>query len=235
MDSLTIYVIDAGNTNIKLGQFINHELKKVHRFSSLEDIHTHLSEGDIVVLANVGNLEIVLMLERLGCSITNLSTKEKLPFTNAYKTPETLGIDRLCNIAAVQFLHPNKNVLVLDAGTCIKSDFIDCKGTYHGGSISPGIAMRYRSLHEYTANLPLLHPTTYSILGSNTDESIHSGVLGSVNAEVLWRIEKFNNRYEDILIYLTGGDAHYFDLGQKNSIFVDENLTLKGIYALYLH
>ena len=95
--------------------------------------------------------------------------------------------------------------------------------------------MRYRSLHEYTANLPLLHPTTYSILGSNTDESIHSGVLGSVNAEVLWRIEKFNNRYEDILIYLTGGDAHYFDLGQKNSIFVDENLTLKGIYALYLH
>lgn len=69
----------------------------------------------------------------------------------------------------------------------------------------------------------------------DTEGSIHSGVMGSVKAEINWRIEEFNNRYEDLIIYLTGGDAHYFDLGQKNDIFVDENLTLKGIYALYLH
>jgi type III pantothenate kinase len=233
MDSPIIYVIDAGNTHIKLAEFIHHELSMVHRFSSLHDLQAQLPVDAKVVLANVGNPEITLGLKELGCRITMLSKNDKLPFINAYLTPDTLGIDRLCNIAAVHHLHPNKNVLVLDAGTCIKSDFIDCKGTYHGGSISPGIRLRYQSLHEHTAALPILHPGAYSSLGSNTEDSIHSGVMGSIKAELLWRIDEFNNRCEDLHIYLTGGDSHYFDLGQKNGIFVDENLTLKGIYALH--
>ena len=235
MDSSMIYVLDAGNTHIKLAQFNNQELSMVHRFSSLQDLEFQLSAEAKVVLANVGNPEIKLILEKLGCKIVNLSTRGKLPFNNAYKTPETLGIDRLSNIAAVHQLHPNRNVLVLDAGTCIKSDFIDSKGTYHGGSISPGIRLRYLSLHEHTAALPLLNPDSFSSLGTSTEASIHSGIMGSINAELLWRINEFNNRCEDLLVYLTGGDSHYFDLGQKNGIFVDENLTLKGIYALYLH
>ena len=112
-----IYVLDAGNTHIKLAQFNNQELAMVHRFSSLQDLEFQLSAEAKVVLANVGNPEITLILEKLGCKIVNLSTRGKLPFNNAYKTPETLGIDRLCNIAAVHQLHPNRNVLVLDAGT----------------------------------------------------------------------------------------------------------------------
>jgi pantothenate kinase type III len=71
-------------------------------------------------------------------------------------------------------------------------------------------------------------------VGSTTEASLHSGVMGSIAAEIKWRIEEYRERYEPLAVYITGGDAHYFDMGQKNSIFVDENLTLKGIYALYL-
>jgi hypothetical protein len=35
------------------------------------------------------------------------------------------------------------------------------------------------------------------------------------------------------VVVLTGGDTKHFDLGQKNGIFVHENLTLEGILALY--
>jgi type III pantothenate kinase len=122
----------------------------------------------------------------------------------------------------------------VDAGTCIKFDLINANSEYCGGSISPGIALRYRSLNEHTANLPLLSPAAWELLGVSTEKSLHSGVMGSVVAEITWRLQEYRNLYETLTVYLTGGDAHYFDMGQKNSIFVDENLTLKGIYALYL-
>ncbi len=235
MQSTKVFVVDGGNTLIKLGTFVNHQLVETNRFQELASLEKYLSKDDIVVIANVGEHQLQQDLISLGCQVLIVSTKNPIPFTNAYRTPSTLGIDRLCNIAAVHQWHPNRNIVVIDAGTCIKFDFIDYLARYHGGSISPGISLRYQSLNEHTAKLPLLHPLEeWDLLGLTSEASIHSGVMGSIKGELLWRIEEFNNRYEDLLIYLTGGDAQYFDLGQKNDIFVDENLTLKGIYALYL-
>ncbi len=236
MQSTKVFVLDGGNTHIKLGAFVGNQLVQTNRFQERASLGKYLSPEDMVVIANVGELQLQQDLIALGCQVYSVTNMNPLPFSNAYKTPNTLGIDRLCNIAAVHQQHPSRNILVIDAGTCIKFDFIDALGTYHGGSISPGISLRYHSLHEHTSQLPLLNPTTaWDVIGTDTEGSIHSGVMGSVKAEINWRIEEFNNRYEDLIIYLTGGDAHYFDLGQKNDIFVDENLTLKGIYALYLH
>lgn len=236
MQSTKVFVLDGGNTHIKLGAFVGNQLVQTNRFQERASLGKHLSPEDMVVIANVGELLLQQDLIALGCQVYTVSNMDPLPFSNAYKTPNTLGIDRLCNIAAVHQQHPSRNILVIDAGTCIKFDFIDALGTYHGGSISPGISLRYHSLHDHTSQLPLLNPTSAcDVIGMNTEGGIHSGVMGSVKAEINWRIEEFNNRYEDLIIYLTGGDAHNFDLGQKNDIFVDENLTLKGIYALYLH
>jgi type III pantothenate kinase len=230
-----LYVIDGGNTQLKLGVFVDHQLIQSFRLNSFNDLDQHLSPQDNVVVANVGNLPLQHRLITLGCQIFQVSPTLPLPFTQSYKTPQTLGIDRLCNIVAVHQWNPKKNVLVIDAGTCIKCDFIDHNGIYLGGSISPGLLLRYRSLHEHTALLPNLMPTlTWDLIGNSSENSIHSGVMAGTNAEILWRISEFNNRYEDLVIYLTGGDAQYFDLGQKKPIFVDENLTLKGIYALHL-
>ena len=235
MQSTKVFVLDGGNTHIKLGTFVDHELIQTKRFQERSALGNYLNPDDIVVIANVGERQLQQDLIDIGCQVYTVSNMHPLPFANAYNTPSTLGIDRLCNIVAVHQNHPNRNSLVIDAGTCIKFDFIDALGTYHGGSISPGISLRYQSLHEHTSQLPLLTPTAaWELLGTSSEGSIHSGVMGSVKAEINWRIEEFNNRYEDLIIYLTGGDLHYFDLGQKNDIFVDENLTLKGIYALHL-
>jgi len=234
MHSNPVFVVDGGNTHIKLGVFSQGELASVHRCSSVHEMGALLSPECTVVMANVGSPEIYSECQGLGCEIYSLNPLGKLPFANRYLTPESLGIDRLCNVAAAHALHPEQNVLVVDAGTCIKFDLINAKGEYCGGSISPGIALRYRSLHDYTANLPLLSPAAWELLGVSTEKSLHSGVMGSVIAEITWRMYEYRRLYESLTVYLTGGDAHYFDMGQKNSIFVDENLTLKGIYALYL-
>jgi len=234
MHSNPVFVVDGGNTHIKLGVFSQGELASVHRCSSMHEMGALLSPECTVVMANVGSPEIYSECQGLGCEIYSLNPLGKLPFANRYLTPESLGIDRLCNVAAAHALHPEQNVLVVDAGTCIKFDLINAKGAYCGGSISPGIALRYRSLHDYTANLPLLSPAAWELLGGSTEKSLHSGVMGSVIAEITWRMYEYRRLYESLTVYLTGGDAHYFDMGQKNSIFVDENLTLKGIYALYL-
>ncbi len=234
MQTNPVFVIDGGNTHIKLGVFSLGNLTSVHRCSSVHEIGALLSPESTVVVANVGSPELYSECQGRGCEIYSLDPLGKLPFAHSYLTPESLGIDRLCNVAAVHALHPKQNVLVVDAGTCIKFDLINAERQYCGGSISPGLALRYLSLNEHTANLPLLAPAPWELIGKSTEESLHSGVMGSAQAEIHWRIQEFNNRYEDLIIYLTGGDALYFDLAQKNDIFVDENLTLKGIYALYL-
>lgn len=234
MHSNPVFVVDGGNTHIKLGIYLQGDLTSVYRCSSVHEMGSLLSPESTVVLANVGNSAMYSECQGLGCEIYSLDPLGKLPFANRYLTPESLGIDRLCNVAAAHALHPQQNVLVVDAGTCIKFDLINANGEYCGGSISPGIALRYRSLNDYTANLPLLSPAAWELLGVDTEKSLHSGVMGSVMAEITWRMQEYHRRYESLTVCLTGGDAHYFDMAQKNSIFVDENLTLKGIYALYL-
>ena len=53
-----------------------------------------------------------------------LTTKTHLPIINAYKTPETLGNDRLANAVSAFTAFPNQNTLTIDVGTCVKFDFI---------------------------------------------------------------------------------------------------------------
>ena len=79
-----------------------------------------------------------------------------MPFKTLYKTPKTLGADRLALVAGAVFGFPNKSVLIIDVGTCITFDFVDSKKKYLGGSISPGLQMRLNALSNQTSALPLV-------------------------------------------------------------------------------
>ena len=131
------------------------------------------------------------------------------PYQNAYKTPETLGSDRMALMAAASFKYPKQACLVIDMGSCITYDFIDADAVYYGGSISPGIRMRYKALHKQTARLPELPPSRpESILGQSTEASIHAGVYYGIIAELEYQIDTYVEKHSNLKIILTGGTTY---------------------------
>lgn len=153
-----------------------------------------------------------------------------LPISNKYETPESLGLDRLATAVGGFSRSEGKNVLCIDAGTCIKFDFVTKNKEYLGGAISPGIAMRYKALNKMTDKLPLIDKYQETpLIGKNTEESIASGVFNGAIAEVEEIINRYKLIYNDLTIYLTGGDQKYFEKSIKSQTFAVPFLTLEGL------
>jgi type III pantothenate kinase len=142
-----------------------------------------------------------------------------------------LGSDRLAASIGAYSLHPNSNVLVIDAGTCIKYNFTNFKNEYLGGSISPGIEMRFKSLEHFTSKLPLINfDASYrELIGENTKNSILSGVINGSIAEIDGIMFDYKSKFPNIICILTGGDSEFLAKRLKNSIFTHQNLVLKGL------
>jgi type III pantothenate kinase len=165
-----------------------------------------------------------------------LSKKTLLPFINKYKTPSTLGTDRLALVAGAMKYFLGKNVLVVSMGTCITYDFINSRREYLGGSISPGMEMRLQSLHTFTARLPLVKPKQLkTVTGRTTDESILTGVMHGIRHEVEGFISQYRKLYPSLQVILTGGDASLFARQIKSSIFAVPELSLNGLNEILLH
>jgi len=157
---------------------------------------------------------------------------------NHYLTPETLGLDRLAAVIGARYLYPGQNSLVIDGGTCITYDRVDAGGNYFGGSISPGLNMRYKALNYYTDGLPLISADNgfTEKYGKNTAAAIRSGVQNGIKYELTGFIESYKNDQHDLNIILSGGDSIFFDTLLKNSIFapyikIEPHLVLKGLNA----
>lgn len=229
-------IVDAGNTRIKVAHYQDEKLLKLVLLSNANfvDFPKRVQEFsyDFAILSSVrSQKDSEMMLDALAnCHV--LGPKSKLPLSMAYETPQTLGADRLANAAAIA-QNAAGAALSIDVGTCIKFDFVDAAKTYQGGSISPGIALRYRSLHDYTAALPLLDEKTIpALIGKQTSGSITSGVLNGIQGEIDYFIKMYSESYPDLTIFVTGGDARYFDYSAKKNIFADENLTLLGLLLI---
>ena len=223
-------IIDIGNTLVKYAVFNNDQLVEILKTSEIETgkVNTLIKEFDIknVIISSVRKE----MNWNLDVEVIHLSHKTSLPINLNYKTPETLGKDRIANIVAVSEEYPNKNAVVIDAGTCITYDFINTNKEYLGGRISPGLEMRYKSLNEFTELLPKLSVSGESkFIGDDTDSSILSGVEQGVLSEVDSLISVFRKENEDLIVVVTGGDTFFFENALKNSIFADQNLVLKGL------
>ena len=162
--------------------------------------------------------------------LIRLSYKLKLPFKNKYKTPETLGADRIALIGAAMQNYSSNSVLVIDAGTCITFDFVNRKKEYYGGAISPGVEMRYKAINTFTTNLPLLElDYPKKLIGNSTENSIHSGIINGVLSEIEGVIERYKEFDEKLTVVLTGGDTNFLAKRLKNGIFANPNFLLEGL------
>lgn len=226
--------LDFGNTDVKVAFFEKGELSSVKRYGSDKELFDYWSFDLPVVVSSVRNKLLESQLMNYFKKLTFIDFNSILPFHNSYETPETIGIDRLCNVAALSGKAGNGSKLSVDFGTCIKFDFLDSNNHYLGGSISPGLKMRFKALNQLTAKLPLIEPTKNpKLIGNTTNESIQSGVQNGIIAEVMGMISQYEERFPKLTVYFTGGDLQNFDFPQKNNIFVDINLTLIGISEIY--
>ena len=230
-------IIDVGNTYIKIGMFDQSKIVAKKTIvqddfdQEVQDIHKKYPLIQKAIISSVSHLnpDTVKRIQELYETLI-VSHKIAMPFSNLYKTPETLGIDRLALVAAAVDQYPKKNVLVIDAGTCITYDFKNEKEEYLGGAIAPGIRLRYQSLNNYTAKLPLLEPKLpENHIGNTTNEAIHSGVVQGILYEIQGVIEEYCNIYPDLTVILTGGDAHFLSKRLKNGIFATSNFLLEGL------
>jgi type III pantothenate kinase len=200
----------------------------VKEIDILKKEHNRLEKA---IMASVGKLkEKDLEHVKNNFDLLQLNSKTPIPFVNLYETPNTLGLDRIALVSASIKHFPDSNVLIIGAGTCITYDFVTTENTYLGGAISPGISMRYKSLNNLTANLPLLEmEMPKSIIGNSTNSSIHSGVINGVLREIDGNIQMYQEKYSDLTIILTGGDANFLSKQLKSSIFANSNFLLEGL------
>lgn len=234
-------VIDIGNTFSKLAIFNNRDITSVVQIEnlSLNYLHNFLDENkvDNAIISSV-NTDIIDFEELMKSKVNyfRFTGSSSSGIINQYKTPQTLGLDRYAAVIGVKYLYPDKNCLVIDAGTCITYDFVDSNKNYYGGSISPGIKMRFKAMNTFTSRLPLIEPNENISIeyGDDTSSSLLSGVQKGVIYEALGFINSYNSKWPDLKVVLCGGDVKFFDTELKNSIFAhalktEPHLVLIGL------
>lgn len=236
--------IDEGNTRVKLAVFHQNKLLHFEAVPKLSPTILQTMQKQFPLLTNVilssvrlPQVEIMTFLNTQFQFFIELSHNTYLPISNNYHTPKTLGKDRIAGVVAGNHMYPNTDLLVIDAGTCITYDCITAKGCYEGGSISPGIAMRFKSLPHFTAKLPLVDVSSVQqaippLIGKSTLGAIQSGIANGVAAEFWGIVHQYRQLYPKIKVIITGGDLHFFESRFKNEIFAHQNLILEGLNAI---
>jgi type III pantothenate kinase len=233
-------IIDIGNTFIKTAVFQEDKIVYENSVSDFapkifEEIFLNFSVKSCIISNVRENIYPIIDFLASKTTVFVLNHKTALPFTNKYATPHTLGRDRMAGIAAASKIFPNKNVLVIDAGTSITYDLINNNNEYLGGGISPGLKMRFKALNEFTAKLPLINfngDELPALIGNNTENSILSGVIFGFVKEIEGIISEYKSTHNPLEIIVTGGDHKYFDKLLKYKTFAAPNLILEGLKGI---
>jgi type III pantothenate kinase len=230
-------VIDNGNSRIKVATFSNQDLVKKITFHAVDEFRAFLNSNQFVctIISSVGiPSEEISSWVNAGRKFL-LSHSLPVPVKILYKTPETLGVDRIAAVCGAMDLFPSNDCLVIDAGTCITYDFVDEKMNYHGGAISPGINMRFEAMYTFTKRLPLVSAAPEKMIGDSTESSMRSGVMNGVLNEVEGFINKYRMEYPDMRVVLCGGDTSFFENNLKPTIFAAPDLVLNGLNRILVY
>lgn len=235
---MTTLCFDFGNTRLKAAVFVN-ELLTEELF--LEDDNEKTIQGlldqfkpERTILSSVVNhnesIENLLAQNSLFHKISQFT---EINFTTPVGKPETIGADRLALMSAAVHFYPGKNSLVIGLGSCITYNFINQYHQFLGGAITPGMDMRFKSMHDYTAKLPIVTADwNFPLIGYDTKTNLQSGVIVGIINEIEGFIQKYGEKFGNFNVVLTGGNSTYFASQLKYKIFADQHFLFKGLYAL---
>jgi len=244
-----ILALDIGNTNIKAGYFLKNKLKDVVIFrnpAELFDSIKHLEFNEAAISSVVPALTEKIkqfLKEKLEVTPYIISKDSLFNLKLDYKTPETLGIDRICSAeAAFDIFNDSKSLnegtflLTIDFGTATTINIAAPPSNFIGGLIAPGIKTMFDSLNSETAQLPGLNFSDYkSLIGKDTNSSIASGIITTTMGMIEKTINHLREKYDAKVIkcFITGGNAKQVQSYLPKDFIYDEALVLKGVNSVY--
>jgi type III pantothenate kinase len=230
--------LDFGNTRLKCCVFEGDIFKEElvipdDTIATIEKLLQKYQPQNSILSSVIQHNEAIEIVLSENTRFHKLSHQTKLNFTTAVGKPESIGADRLALIAAAVHFYPGKNNLVIGLGTCITYNFINQYHQFIGGAISPGMELRFKSMHDYTALLPLVNKDwNFPVIAYDTKTNLQSGVIAGITFEIDGFIDYYAEKYGNFNVVLTGGDSGYFAGQLKNKIFADLNFLFKGLYAI---
>lgn len=232
-------VIDIGNTRTKVAVFQEQQLLSHAVFEQLSvvEVERLIGQWDFsrMILSASGVLEAKWegWIANHFDQYVLLTSDTPLPIRIAYKTPDTLGRDRIAAVMGAFQRFPNTSCLIIDAGTCITVDLLDEEGVYQGGNISPGIDMRMKAMHAYTARLPLVEKGPIrQLIGQSTEEALRNGAQMGTMLELAAMVGNMKKQYPALQVLLTGGDAPWLTYIAEEPIADFPHLVLEGLNAI---
>lgn len=234
-------IADIGNNSAKFflfngEQILLHTRRNDASYEIIQEWNSQFGIDNIIVSTVIDLTEKQKeAFNIIGCPIIWFDNTTPTPLAIEYATPHTLGSDRIAAAVGAWNEHPGNNLLIIDAGSAITIDFVDYKGTYKGGNISPGIKMRLKALHEYTGRLPFVEKDGDTpSFGNDTETAIRSGVIKGTCHEIDGYINEIKEKYGNVLVFLTGGDEKTLKNSIKSRIFADKYLVAKGLNRILL-
>ncbi len=253
-------IIDIGNTLTKIATFSGDQLSDVWTgpFDQAPGKIREVMQGNNIHAAIVSSVlhpqgevpEALHFMQEAGVRVITARHDMPLPISISYHSPETLGTDRIAAAVAGHHFSPDEAVLVINAGTCLTTDLVTANGEYLGGTISPGLQMRFRAMHQFTGNLPLIAyeditkdldvfstpqpPNPFPLPGRTTRDAMLLGVKAGMTAEIDGLIAQYQRKISFFNVILSGGDIKIFDKKLKNRIFAIENIVLHGLNQILI-
>ncbi len=235
---MTTICFDFGNTRLKAAIFVEEGMSETIYLANddVETIETIIEKyhpQKTILSSVIKHNEAIESVLAAKTHFHKLSVSTKINFTTPVGKPETIGADRLALVSAAVHFYPGKNNLIIGLGSCITYNFVNQQHQFLGGGISPGMNMRFKSMHDFTALLPLEKETwNFPLIGYDTKTNLQSGVLFGMIAEIEGITERYGKKYGNFNVVLTGGNSTYFAGQLKSRIFADHNFLFKGLYAL---
>ncbi|MEQ8905083.1 type III pantothenate kinase [Ekhidna sp.] len=232
-EDIKVILVDIGNSSIKTTEVVGGRFQETLIWKDLQQALDRYGESPLMV-SSVRKLD-----ERLSgkTNIEVLSHLTRLPISLNYKTPETLGADRIAAAVGVFDLFPDMDNLIIDLGTCMTIDLVEKTGVFRGGVISPGLVMRMKAMAHFTDQLPDIsgewQEFNSSELGQSTRECLFSGSFWGIVHEINGVIQTLEKDFTSLNMIMTGGDAHYFESKVKAHIFAGSKIVQKGLYRIW--